>query len=90
MTDSTSSQDSFDVERIQRLVELMDQYGLSEIEIRQGDARITLRCGSEPAVTAFVPPQSYVAPRESQVPMGSVPTPASPQVPAEEEHVALD
>jgi len=89
MADSTSSQDSFDVERIQRLVELMDQYGLSEIVLRHGDARIKLRRGSEPAVTAFAPPQGYVPPRDLQIPTAAVPAAASPQVSADEEHVAL-
>jgi len=88
MADSTPSRDSFDVERIQRLVELMDQYGLSEIVLRQGDSQIKLRRGSEPSVTAFAP-QSSIPPRESQTPMAAVPMAASRPAPAAEEHVAL-
>ena len=38
-----TSPDAFDFRRIRRLVELMEDHGLTEIEIRQGDARVRLR-----------------------------------------------
>ena len=46
------SGDIFDVKRIRRLVELMNEHELSEIDLRQGDQRIKIRKGHEPVVTA--------------------------------------
>ncbi len=40
--------DIFDVKRIRRLVELMNEHELSEIDLRQADLRIRLRKGSDP------------------------------------------
>lgn len=48
---SPASGDIFDVKRIRRLVELMNEHELSEIDLRQGDQRIKIRKGHEPVVT---------------------------------------
>jgi acetyl-CoA carboxylase biotin carboxyl carrier protein len=56
MADSPSNQgDIFDVKRIRRLVELMNEHELSEIDLRQADQRIRLRKGGEPVVTLGIP-----------------------------------
>ncbi len=48
MTDSESqSQEVFEVERIRRLVELMKEHGLSEVDLRDEGQRIRLRRGPE-------------------------------------------
>ena len=47
---SGSSGDIFDVKRIRRLVELMNEHELAEIDLRQADQRIRLRKGGEPLV----------------------------------------
>ncbi|MGA2617271.1 MAG: acetyl-CoA carboxylase biotin carboxyl carrier protein [Thermoguttaceae bacterium] len=52
MSGPTSNQDIFDVRRIRRLVELMKEHDLTEIDLREGEMRIQLRRGSEPLVTA--------------------------------------
>src|SRR3954447_17019623 len=44
--------DIFDVKRIRRLVELMNEHELTEIDLRQADQRIRLRKGGEPLVTS--------------------------------------
>src|SRR5580698_567329 len=44
--------DIFDVKRIRRLIELMNEHELNEIDLRQADQRIRLRKGAEPIVTA--------------------------------------
>ena len=49
MADSSSEQDIFDVGKIRRLVELMEEHDLSQIDLRQGETRIQLRRGREPA-----------------------------------------
>ena len=52
MAASGSNQgDIFDVKRIRRLVELMNEHELAEIDLRQADQRIRLRKGGEPIVT---------------------------------------
>jgi len=55
MSGSTPNQDIFDVRRVRRLVELMKEHDLSEIDIREGETRIKLRRGSEPVVTVAAP-----------------------------------
>ena len=40
------SGDIFDVKRIRRLVELMKEHDLSEIDLRQGEQRIRIRRGA--------------------------------------------
>lgn len=47
--------DIFDVKRIRRLVELMNEHELAEVDLRQGEQRIRLRKGGDPIVTGFVP-----------------------------------
>jgi acetyl-CoA carboxylase biotin carboxyl carrier protein len=61
MAGSPSNQgDIFDVKRIRRLVELMNEHELAEIDLRQADQRIRIRKGGEPLVVAG-PPQRGVA-----------------------------
>ncbi|HEV2970609.1 MAG TPA: acetyl-CoA carboxylase biotin carboxyl carrier protein [Pirellulales bacterium] len=50
--------DIFDVKKVRRLVELMKEHDLAEIDLRQGDQRIRLRRGGEPQLvggTVYVP-----------------------------------
>ena len=44
--------DIFDVKKIRRLVELMNEHDLAEIDLRQSDQRIRIRRGAEPVVTS--------------------------------------
>jgi acetyl-CoA carboxylase biotin carboxyl carrier protein len=48
----TSGVDVFDVRKIRRLVELMKEHDLAEIDLRQKEQRIRLRRGQEPKVVA--------------------------------------
>ena len=48
----TSGVDVFDVRKIRRLVELMKEHDLAEIDLRQKEQRIRLRRGQEPNVVA--------------------------------------
>jgi len=53
MAESDTGQgDIFDVKRIKKLVELMDEHDLSEIDLRQNDQRVRLRRGHDPIVSA--------------------------------------
>lgn len=71
---SASSQDIFDVRKIRRLVELMKEHDLSEIDLQQGEVRIQLRRAG-----LAVPPTMTVAP--------VVAAPVSAGSPASEGHV---
>src|SRR5262245_42454375 len=52
MTNSGSNpNDIFDVKKVRRLVELMKEHDLSEIDLKQGEQRVRLRRGYEPVIT---------------------------------------
>src|SRR5688572_1558846 len=51
----------FDIDRILRLVELMKEHDLSEVDLRQADQRIRLRRGAEPAMPTYVAPAAASA-----------------------------
>ena len=76
MAGSSSNQDIFDVRKIRRLVELMKDHDLSEIDLRQGETRIQLRRGGVPVAGGGE--VAAVAPRP-------VPPPAGPRAKASEE-----
>ena len=67
--------DVFDVRKVRRLVELMNEHELGEIDLRQGDQRIRLRKGHEPVLMAGpAAPAPY--------PVASSPRPAAATEPA--------
>lgn len=76
------SGDIFDVKKVRRLVEMMKEHDLAEIDLRQGDQRVRLRRGAEPmismpaAVVAHAPqPASHAAPSaEKGAPAASAPS----------------
>jgi len=85
MSVPTPNQDIFDVRRVRRLVELMKEHDLSEIDIREGDTRIQLRRGSDPVI-------AVAAPRAVEASL-AVPALAAPlaadQPKADEAHIAV-
>jgi acetyl-CoA carboxylase biotin carboxyl carrier protein len=86
MSGSGSTGDTFDVRRIRRLVELMNEFDLSEIDLRQQDQRIRLRRGIEVPATADAGPAQVAAPRAAA---GSPALPSKPEPGpvADEKHV---
>jgi len=61
---SPSGGDIFDVKKVRRLVELMKEHDLAEIDLRQGEQRVRLRSGAEPllAAPAAYPATAHAAP----------------------------
>ena len=57
MSGSNPTQDIFDVRRIRRLVELMKEHDLNEIDLRQGDTRVVLRRGGDAVPARPAPPR---------------------------------
>ena len=71
MSDSKStSSNVFNVETVRSLVELMKQHDLSELDLREGDQKISLKRGGQAPI--------YAAP----APMQAAPAPAAPTAPA--------
>lgn len=66
--------DVFDVRRVRRLVELMQEFELAEIDLRQAEQRIRLRKDQEPVIV----PGGYAPPAAPQ----PAAAPAAPQVAA--------
>ena len=61
---SASCQDIFDVRKIRRLVELMKEHDLTEIDLQQGELRIQLRrmgAGVQPAIVSTASPPTPVS-----------------------------
>ena len=91
MGGSPSNQDIFDVRKIRRLVELMNEHDLSGMDLRQGDMRIQLWRGGAAAVAQAVAPPAIAAP---PAPMLAVPAPpaapvAVPEAAAQDENIAV-
>jgi acetyl-CoA carboxylase biotin carboxyl carrier protein len=71
--------DIFDVKKVRRLVELMKEHDLAEIDLRQGEQRIRIRRGAEPLISPpfsgyQVPPSAHV-PGPAQAPASSAVSP---------------
>jgi acetyl-CoA carboxylase biotin carboxyl carrier protein len=64
--------DVFDVRKVRRLVELMKEHELAEVDLRQGEQRIRLRRGQEPVISSgFATPLAAT-------PVASTAAPATP------------
>lgn len=91
MAGPPSNQDIFDVRKIRRLVELMNEHDLSEMDIRQGDMRIQLRRTGEPIPAAPVAPPAPAPVSRPTAPAEplkeAIPAPAESA--AVEAHVAI-
>jgi acetyl-CoA carboxylase biotin carboxyl carrier protein len=68
--------DIFDVKKVRRLVELMKEHDLAEIDLRQADQRIRLRRGAEPQIAT-----GGMAPMNA--PAATSHTPATPPSPTD-------
>ena len=76
------SGDVFDVRKVRRLVELMNEHELAEVDLRQGDQRIRLLKGHEPVVSPLIP--------AAQAPAAPAPAAPSAAAPVEPESSAED
>ena len=83
MAESRSEGDAFDLEHLQRLMELMDRHGISLLDLQKGEARIRIR-RHIPAGIAGIGAAAVPA-----LPQALPATPATPQheTSAEEEYI---
>jgi acetyl-CoA carboxylase biotin carboxyl carrier protein len=81
-----NSGDVFDVRRIRRLVELMNEHELSEIDLRQADTRIRIRRGPEQVAQIVEPRGVHVpaAPAANKVPAAEAAKPPADQGPTKD------
>ena len=73
--------DVFDVRKVRRLVELMNDHDLAEIDLRQGEQRIRLRRGPEGQVVTAMPgvaPLAVPAPAVAPAPSSPVAAASAP------------
>jgi acetyl-CoA carboxylase biotin carboxyl carrier protein len=82
MATPASSQDIFDVRKIRRLVELMKEHDLSEIDLQQGEVRVQLRRAGTAANPGLIVPQIHGG--------AFAPAAAKPTEPASEPTAASD
>ena len=85
-----SPEDVFDIDRIRRLVELMEEHDLREVDLRQSEHRIRLKRGSDPIITGQAMPLApQPAPGPAPAPTAPAPAPATEAASAEDEHITL-
>jgi acetyl-CoA carboxylase biotin carboxyl carrier protein len=80
-----NSGDVFDVRKIRRLVELMNEHDLTEIDLRDAEVRIRLRKGHETFVTPMPAMAAPMAPPPAPASQAPQPLPAAKA--ADEEYV---
>ncbi len=81
--EATPSGDIFDVKRVRRLVELMKEHDLAEVDLRQGEQRIRIRRGAEPLVTSA--PSGYQTPSSAHAPTAPHSTTSAATSPASDD-----
>lgn len=76
----------FELERIRHLVELMREFDLREVDLRQGEQRIRLSRGAELAPVSFATPLAAAAPLAAPPPAAAA---AAPVPAADSSHLTL-
>ena len=79
--------DVFDVRKVRRLVELMKEHDLAEVDLKQGDHRIRLRRGQDPVLSAPSPAPAAPAPVAAPQPIAAAQT-SAPAATEDEANVA--
>ncbi|HEY3395375.1 MAG TPA: acetyl-CoA carboxylase biotin carboxyl carrier protein [Lacipirellulaceae bacterium] len=65
--------DVFDVRKVRKFIELMNEHDLTEIDLRQGEQRIRLRRGPETVTVSTAPTGSFASPLMSSASHGAPP-----------------
>lgn len=83
-----NSGDIFDHRRIRRLVELMNDHDLAEIDLRDAEVRIRIRKHHEPVITPVMASPAIPAAPFAAAPQAAAPS-APAAAPASEEHLVV-
>ena len=81
------TEEVFDVDRIRKLIELMKEHDLSEIDLRQSQQRIRLARGGQVAPVAMAPVQTVATTAHLSAPLSGIATPATE--PQDGPHIAI-
>src|SRR6187399_1016495 len=76
MSETKASSDVFEIDRIRRLVELMKEHDLSEVDLRESRQRIRI-CRGPKDVPRLAPPSPSAPSPQSPAPVTSVPADAA-------------
>jgi acetyl-CoA carboxylase biotin carboxyl carrier protein len=81
---SANPEDVFNVRRVRQLVELMQEFELAEVDLRQADQRIRLRKDQEPVAgpVGYFPPPPPPPPPPHGAPGHAAPSHAAPPPPS--------
>jgi acetyl-CoA carboxylase biotin carboxyl carrier protein len=85
----SSPGDVFDVKKVRKFIELMNEHDLSEIDLKQGDQRIRLRRGPEMVNVASAPPVSAGGVAASSAAAGASSTPKSAEAPVDDSKAVI-
>ncbi len=78
MTDARSAgEDSFDLDKLQQLVEMMEKHDLREVQLRRGDQQWKLKRGPQEVVQAMPMGGHFAPPPMAHSPVPSVSAPAA-------------
>lgn len=81
--DKKNSGESFDLERVRELIEMMAENGVTEVNLRKGEEQWRLRRGPQEVVTMAAPMPTAHAPAVAPPPpVAQSATPAAPSSPA--------
>ncbi len=80
MSKGNAKEDVFSVERIRSLIDLMKEYDLSEVDLRQDEQQIRLVRGAKQVVTAAAPAIVAAAPVVSAAPAAAGPVADGPHI----------
>ncbi len=79
MTDTRSAGgDSFDLDKLQQLVAMMEKHDLREVQLRRGDQQWKLKRGPQEVVHAVPMPGHYAPPPMAHAPAPSAPASSAP------------
>ncbi|MFN7873903.1 MAG: acetyl-CoA carboxylase biotin carboxyl carrier protein [Pirellula sp.] len=88
MTESNHPNDVFDIERIRKLIALMKEHDLGEIDLRHENQRIRL-CGAGHGQPVIAAPMTMQSPAPATAPVPAAPSQAAPAPAADAAHIAI-
>lgn len=68
-----------DIRKVKKLIELLEESGISEIEISEGEESVRISRYPSPGMMSFAPPQQYYAPPPQQPHPGEQKSEAPPE-----------
>jgi acetyl-CoA carboxylase biotin carboxyl carrier protein len=67
-----------DIRKVKKLIELLEESGISEIEISEGEESVRISRYPKPGAVAMAAPAVAAAPAAAAAPVAAVPTPPAP------------